>query len=453
MMSGTLEDVSPPPRKPAGPEQEPPRPSSPAEPEEHAQRPPSPAELASIEDLVRQARSQGVALTGPGGLLKALTKTVLEAALDEEMAEHLGYDRHAAEGRDLGNSRNGKRAKTVLTDSCGEVEIEVPRDRDGSFAPQLVKKRQRRLGDVDAVVLSLYAKGLTTGEISAHFADVYGASVSKDTVSRITDRVIEEMQGWWARPLEKVYAAVFIDAIVVKIRDGQVRNRPIYAAIGVDLDGHKDILGMWAGDGDGESAKFWLAVLTELRNRGVKDIFFLVCDGLKGLPDSVNAAFPQTVVQTCLIHLIRNTFRYASRKYWDQISHDLRPVYTAPTADQAQARYEEFAEKWGKPYPAIKRLWDNAWEEFIPFLDYDVEIRKVLCSTNAIESLNARFRRAVRARGHFPNEQSAMKTLYLVTRSLDPKGTGQTRWVTRWKPALNAFAVTFADRMPAAEER
>jgi putative transposase len=453
MMSGTLEGVSPPGRKPAKPEEQPPRSPEPAEPEGHAQRPPSAAELASIEDLVRQARSQGVALTGPGGLLKALTKTVLEAALDEEMAEHLGYDKHAPEGRNLGNSRNGTRAKTVLTDSCGEVEIEVPRDRDGSFTPQVVKKRQRRLGDVDEVVLSLYAKGLTTGEICAHFADVYGASVSKDTVSRITDRVIEEMQGWWARPLEKVYAAVFIDAIVVKIRDGQVRNRPIYAAIGVDLDGHKDILGMWAGDGDGESAKFWLAVLTELRNRGVKDIFFVVCDGLKGLPDSVSAAFPQALVQTCLIHLIRNTFRYASRKYWDQISHDLKPVYTAPTADQAQARYEEFAEKWGKPYPAIKRLWDNAWEEFIPFLDYDVEIRKVLCSTNAIESLNARFRRAVRARGHFPNEQSAMKTLYLVTRSLDPKGTGQTRWATRWKPALNAFAVTFADRMPAAEER
>jgi putative transposase len=219
------------------------------------EREPSAAELAAIEGLVRQARDHGVALTGPAGLLKALTKTVLETALDEEMAEHVGYDKHAPEGRNRGNSRNGTRSKTVLTDSCGEVEIEVPRDRDGSFDPQLVKKRQRRLSDVDEIVLSLYAKGLTTGEISAHFADVYGASVSKDTVSRITDRVIEEMQAWWARPLEKVYAAVFIDAIVVKIRDGQVRNKPVYAAIGVDLDGHKDILGMWAGDGDGESAK------------------------------------------------------------------------------------------------------------------------------------------------------------------------------------------------------
>lgn len=413
----------------------------------------STGEQQLVADLVRQARAEGVELTGPDGLLKALTKSVLEVALDEEMAEHLGYGKHDASGRGSGNSRNGSRTKRVLTDACGEVAIEVLRDRNGSFTPQVVPKRQRRLSGVDEVVLSLYAKGLTTGEISAHFADVYGASVSKDTVSRITDRVLAEMAEWWSRPLEKVYAAVFIDAIMVKIRDGQVRNRPIYAAIGVDLDGNKDILGMWAGDGDGESAKFWLAVLSDLRNRGVKDIFFVVCDGLKGLPDSISAAFPLATVQTCIIHLIRNTFKYASRKYWDRISADLRPIYTAPNAEQARLRFEEFAEKWGKPYPAIVRLWNNAWEEFIPFLDYDVEIRRVLCSTNAIESLNARYRRAVRARGHFPNEQSALKTLYLVTRSLDPKGTGQTKWVVRWKPALNALAITFADRMPGAEER
>lgn len=413
----------------------------------------SKAEQALVSDLVRSSRVQGVALTGPDGLLKALTKSVLEAALDEEMTEHLGYDKHDVAGRNTGNSRNGTRTKRVLTDACGQVPIEVPRDRNGTFDPVIVGKSKRRVTDVDRVVLSLYAKGLTTGEISAHFADVYGASVSKDTVSRITDRVIEEMVGWWARPLEKVYAAVFIDAIMVKIRDGQVRNRPIYAAIGVDLDGHKDILGMWAGDGGGESARFWLAVLTDLKNRGVRDIFFVVCDGLKGLPDSVSAAFPLATVQTCIIHLIRNTFKYASRKYWDKISADLKPIYTASTAAEARLRWEEFAEKWGTPYPAIVTLWESAWEEFIPFLDYDVEIRRVLCSTNAIESLNARYRRAVRARGHFPNEQSALKTLYLVTRSLDPKGTGQTKWAVRWKPALNALAITFADRMPAAEER
>jgi putative transposase len=425
----------------------------PDEPAPGPQRELSAEEIAVVEGLVRQAREEGVALTGPNGLLKALTKSVIETALDEEMAEHLGYDKHAPEGRNRGNSRNGSRSKTVLTDNAGEVEIEVPRDRDSSFQPQLVKKRQRRLTDVDEIVLSLYAKGLTTGEISAHFADVYGASVSKDTVSKITDRVTEEMQAWWQRPLENVYAAVFIDAIMVKIRDGQVRNRPIYAAIGVDLDGHKDILGMWAGDGDGESAKFWLAVLTELKNRGVKDVFFVVCDGLKGLPDSVNAVFPLATVQTCIIHLVRGSFRYASRKYWDQLSKDLRPIYTADTVTAAAAALDALEEKWAARYPAMIRLWRNAWEEFIPFLDYDIEIRKVICSTNAIESLNARYRRAVRARGHFPNEQAAMKTLYLVTRSLDPKGTGQTRWAMRWKPALNAFAITFADRMPAAENR
>ncbi len=414
---------------------------------------PSAQELETARELVRQARERGVALTGPNGLLKALTKTVIETALDEEMAEHLGYDKHAPEGRNRGNSRNGKRPKTVLSDSCGEVAIDVPRDRDGTFAPVIVGKRQRRLSDVDEVVLSLYAKGLTTGEISAHFADIYGASVSKDTVSRITDRVLEEMQAWSTRPLERVYAAVFIDAIMVKIRDGQVGNRPVYAAIGVDLDGHKDILGMWAGDGGGESAKFWMAVLTELRNRGVADVFFVVCDGLKGLPDSVNAVWPQATVQACIIHLIRGTFRYASRKYWDELSRDLKPIYQAVTADAAAAALADLDDKWGGRYPAIIRLWRNAWAEFIPFLDYDLEIRKVLCSTNAIESLNARYRRAVRARGHFPTEQAAMKCLYLTTRSLDPKGTGQTRWAVRWKPALNAFAITFADRMPAAENR
>ncbi len=261
----------------------------------------TPAELAVIKAMVIQAKDAGVALTGPDGLLKALTKTVIETALDEELSEHLGYDKHAPQGRNNGNSRNGARTKTVLTDNCGPVQITVPRDRDGSFTPQLVKKRQRRLSDLDEMVLSLYAKGLTTGEISAHLAQMYGASVSKDTISRITDRVIEEMQTWWARPLEKVYAAIFIDAIMVKVRDGQVRNRPFYVAIGVDLDGHKDILGMWAGDGDGESAKYWMAVLTELRNRGVKDVFFVVCDGLKGLPDSVNAVFPEAIVQTSSI--------------------------------------------------------------------------------------------------------------------------------------------------------
>ncbi|MFJ1543423.1 IS256 family transposase, partial [Micromonospora chalcea] len=369
---------------------------------------------------------------------------------NEEMTEHLGYEKHDQAGVGSGNIRNGTRPKTVLTEANGPVQIDVPRDRAGTFEPQIVRKRQRRLSGVDEVVLSLYAKGLTTGEISAHFAEIYGASVSKETISRITDKVIEEMTDWSHRPLDAIYAAVFIDAIVVKVRDGQVANRPFYAAIGVTLDGEKNILGLWAGAG-GEGAKFWMSVLTDLRNRGVKDVFFLVCDGLKGLPEVVTNVWPQTVVQTCVIHLIRNTFRLTSRKYWDELKRDIKPIYTAVNADAARAAFDDLADKWGGRYPAVIRLWDNAWAEFIPFLDYDLEIRTVICSTNAIESLNARYRRAVKARGHFPNEQAALKCLYLVTRSLDPTGAGRTRWTMRWKPALNAFAITFSDRFPAAE--
>ncbi|WP_028193630.1 IS256 family transposase [Salinispora pacifica] len=413
-------------------------------------RPESTAEAKAAVELVRAAKEQGLSLTGPDGLLKQLTKTVLETALNEEMTEHLGYEKHDQAGVGSGNVRNGSRSKTVVTDGNGPVQIDVPRDRAGTFEPQIVRKRQRRLSGVDEVVLSLYAKGLTTGEISAHFAEIYGASVSKETISRITDKVLEEMADWSHRPLDEIYAAVFIDAIVVKVRDGQVANRPFYAAIGVTLDGDKDILGLWAGTG-GEGAKFWMSVLTDLRNRGVKDVFFLVCDGLKGLPEVVTNVWPRTVVQTCVIHLIRNTFRLTSRTYWDEIKRDIKPIYTAVNADAARAAFDDLADKWRGRYPAVIRLWDNAWAEFIPFLDYDLEIRKVICSTNAIESLNARYRRAVKARGHFPNEQAALKCLYLVTRSLDPTGAGRTRWTMRWKPALNAFAITFSDRFPAAE--
>lgn len=395
------------------------------------------------EQLLAQAKEQGVSLVGPGGLLGGLTKTVLETALEAEMTEHLGYEKHTVSESE--NARNGTRSKTVLTE-IGAVEIDVPRDRDGSFQPKIVRKRQRRLDGIDEIVLSLTARGLTTGEVAAHFDDVYGASVSKDTISKITDKVIEEMTEWQNRPLDRVYPVVFIDAIVVKVRDGQVRNKPFYVAIGVTTTGERDILGIWAGDG-GEGAKFWLGVLTEIKNRGVEDVCIVVCDGLKGLPESINTTWEFATVQTCIIHLIRNTFKFASRKYWDQIARDLRPVYTAPTEAAARARFEEFAEKWCTMYPAIRQLWENAWSEFIPFLDYDVEIRRIICSTNAIEPLNARYRRAVRARGQFPNDAAALKCLYLVTRSLDPTGRGRARWVTRWKPALNAFAITFEGRI------
>ena len=363
------------------------------------------AEQVAAEELVRRAREQGLSLTGPDGLLKQLTKTVLETALNQEMTEHLGHEKHGRPAAGTGNVRNGTRPKTVLTEASGQVGIEVPRDREGTFEPQIVKKRQRRLTGVDEIVLSLYAKGLTTGEISAHFAEIYGASVSKETISRITGKVIEEMQSWQARPLDPVYAAVFIDAIVVKVRDGQVANRPVYAAIGVTLAGEKDILGLWAGTG-GEGAKFWMAVLTDIRNRGVTDVFFLVCDGLKGLPNAVGNVWPLTTVQTCIIHLLRNTFHLASKRDWDALKRDIRPVYTAVNAAAARDAMDQVTETWGARYPAVIRLWDSAWEQFIPFLDYDVEIRKVLCSTNAIESLNARYRRAIKARGHFPTEQA-----------------------------------------------
>ncbi|WP_344089031.1 IS256 family transposase, partial [Nostocoides veronense] len=320
----------------------------------------TPSEKAAIAQLVKAARERGDDITGPEGLLKSITATVLEAALEEEMTDHVGHAKHRAPEGGAENIRNGTRAKTVLTDAAGEVVIEVPRDRAGTFEPVIVKKRQKRLSDVDAVAISLFAKGLTTGEISAHFHEVYGASIGKDTISRITDRVVEEMQSWCSRPLLGVYAAVFIDAIYVKVRDGQVGNQPFYAAIGVDLAGRRDVLGLWAGHGGGESAKFWLAVLTDLKNRGVRDIFFLprkrevppVCDGLKGLPDSVSAVFPSTIVQACVIHLIRATFRYASRKYWDQLARDMRKIYTAATDQAAWAAFEELEEKWGKTYPA-----------------------------------------------------------------------------------------------------
>ncbi|GAA2503234.1 hypothetical protein GCM10009858_46590 [Terrabacter carboxydivorans] len=301
---------------------------------------PGEAERAAGRELVKAARARGEELTGPDGLLKMITATVLQAALDEEMTEHLGHEKHQPAVAPDGNVRNGTRPKTVLTDAAGEVRIEVPRDRVGTFEPVIVAKRQRRLANVDAIAISLYATGLTTGEISAHFNEIYGASVSKDTVSRITDTVVEEMQSWASRPLQGVYAAIFIDAIYVKVRDGQVGNQPFYAAIGVDLGGRRHVLGLWAGKGGGESAKFWMNVLADLKNRGVADAFFIVCDGLKGLPDSVNAVYPQAIVQACVIHLIRATLRYACRWSWDQLAKDLKAIYTAPSMEAAWAAFE-----------------------------------------------------------------------------------------------------------------
>src|SRR6266851_3425791 len=386
------------------------------------------ADQQLLRELTERARAGGLRLTGEGGLLGELTKMVVEGALEGEMDDHLGYARHDPAGRDSGNSRNGHRAKTVITDT-GPVEITVPRDRDSSFEPKIVAKRQRRL------------------------AGVYGAEVSKQTITAITDRVMEGLAEWQSRPLDAVYAVLFIDAINVKIREGQVANRPIYLALGVTVDGERDVLGLWAGEhGDGEGAKYWLRILSEIKNRGVRDVCMLVCDGLKGLPDAVSAVWEKTIVQTCIVHLLRNSFKYASKKDWGQIAKDLKPVYTAASEAEALDLFAEFSGKWEKRYPAIIRLWENAWAEFVPFLAFDREIRTVICTTNAIESINARLRRAVNARGHFPTEQAALKCLYMAIMSLDPTGRGRKRWTNRWKAALNAFDITFDGRLSAGRK-
>jgi transposase-like protein len=401
-----------------------------------------------VARLTMDAQQAGIPLSGEGGLLKQLTRMVLETALQGEMDAHLGYGKHEPAGRTGGNSRNGSRSKTVVTD-VGPVEIAVPRDRDASFTPQIVAKRQRRLSGVDDLVISLTARGLSSGEICAHLAEVYGTSVSKETISVITDRVLDTMAEWQARPLDAVYPVLFVDCIYMKIRDGQVANRPVYVVLGVTVDGGSDVLGLWIGDSTGEGAKFWLRVLTEIKNRGVADVCMLVCDGLKGLPEVVAQVWPETVVQQCIIHLLRNTFRYASKRDWGQVARDIKPVYTAASEQAALDAFAEFSHTWEHRYPAIVRLWSDAWPEMVPFLAFDTEIRKVVCTTNAIESINARLRRAVNARGHFPNDTAALKCLYLAIRALDPTGRGRTRWTNRWKAALNAFDITFNGRVTA----
>ena len=400
-----------------------------------------------IGQLVDRARSEGLRLTGEDGLLAQLTKRIIESAAEGEMDVHLGYAKHDPAGRDGGNSRNGARAKTVLTD-IGPVEVTIPRDRDATFEPQMVRKRQRRLSGLDGLVISLSAKGLTHGEICAHLAEVYGAQVSKQTISTITDRVIEGMSDWQNRPLDAVYPVMFIDAINVKIREGNVANRPIYVALGVTVDGTRDVLGLWAGEhGDGEGSKFWLRILSEIKNRGTQDVCIVVCDGLKGLPAAIETVWPQAITQTCIIHLLRNSFRYASKRDWAAIAKDLKPVYTAASEAAAPDAFVAFSEKWQQRYPAIIKLWDNAWAEFVPFLAFDTEIRSVICTTNSIESLNSRIRRAVNARGHFPTEQAALKCIYLAIMSLDPTGKGRQRWMNRWKAPLNAFELAFPGRL------
>jgi transposase-like protein len=397
-------------------------------------------------ELVERARAEGVALTGDGGLLTDLMRHVLQRGLEVELSEHLGYERHAIEGRGSGNSRNGSYPKTVTTE-IGEVEVLMPRDRAGTFEPVTIPKHQRRLDGLTGNVISLYAKGMTTGDIQTHLAEIYDTEISRETISKITDAIVDDMVAWQNRPLDALYAVVLIDAIVIKVRGSQVANRPVYVAIGVNLDGERDVLGLWLGPSGGEGAKQWATMLTELRNRGVADALIVCCDGLKGLPESIRTTWPEATVQTCVVHMVRNSLRYASKKHWQMIVKEMRQIYEAPTVEAAEAAFAEFSENWAGTYPAMIRSWENAWPEFVPFLEFPAELRKVVYTTNAIESLNARFRRAVRHRGHFPNEQAALKVLYLVATQRRPNRQDLTGRINGWKIILNALTVHYGDRI------
>ncbi len=396
--------------------------------------------------LVDQARADGVALTGDGGLLTDLMRHVLQRGLEVELSEHLGYERHAVEGRGSGNSRNGSYPKTITTE-VGEVEVLMPRDRAGTFEPVTIPKHQRRLDGLTGNVISLYAKGMTTGDIQAHLAEIYDTEISRETISKITDAIVEDMVAWQNRPLDPIYAVLLIDAIVIKVRGSQVANRPVYVAIGVNLDGERDVLGLWLGPSGGEGAKQWATMLTELRNRGVADALIVCCDGLKGLPESIRTTWPDATVQTCVVHMVRNSLRYASKKHWQTIVKEMRQIYEAPTVEAAESAFAEFSEHWADTYPAMIRSWENSWAEFVPFLEFPAELRKVVYTTNAIESLNARFRRAVRHRGHFPNEQAALKVLYLVATQRRPNRQDLTGRINGWKTILNALTVHYGDRI------
>jgi putative transposase len=400
------------------------------------------------DQLLARAEAGGVELLGPDGLLSQVTKAVLERALGEEMTAHLGYEKHDPAGRGSGNSRNGTTAKTLLTD-VGAVDLAVPRDRAGSFDPKIVRKGQTRLDGFNARIIALYARGMTVRDIRAHLREMYDVDVSPDLISRVTDAVLEELAEWQSRPLDRVFPVVFIDALMVKIRDGVVTNRAVYLAIGIDCDGAKQVLGLWVGPTTGESAKFWMSVLSEIRSRGVADVCIVCCDGLTGLPDAISVVWPLAVVQLCVVHLIRASLRYASRKYWAPLSKDLRPVYSAPDEAAAAAALEEFAAAWGDRYPAIVKVWRSHWQEFVPFLAFPPEVRRVIYTTNLIESMNSRLRKVTRNRGQFPSEQAALKVLYLAVRNLEDYRSPNTGIRSAgWKQALQAFTIYFEGRIP-----
>ena len=382
-------------------------------------------------------------ILGEQGLLKRFSKAVLERALGAELTDHLGYEKHDPAGYGSGNVRNGTTEKT-LKGKNGEVTIDVPRDRNGTFEPQIVKKHQTRFDGFDEKILSMYARGMTTRDIQGHLEEIYGVEVSPTLISNVTDAVVEEVKTWQSRPLEAVYPILYLDALQVKIRDaGHVQNRAMYVAMGVKLDGDKEVLGLWAGQAEG--AKFWLQVVTELKNRGVQDIFIACVDGLKGLPQAIETVYPQAQVQLCIVHLVRNCLNYVSWKERKTVAADLKPIYRAATSEDAWLQLEAFAEKWDGRYPNISQIWRRNWDQVTPFFAYPAEIRKVIYTTNAVESLNMSLRKVIKTRGSFPNEEAALKLLYL---GLERVAKKWTRPVQDWKAALNRFAILYQDRLP-----
>ena len=398
-----------------------------------------------IDRLLAEHGRRPEDIAGENGLLKQLTKAVLERALQAEMTDHLGYERHDPAGHHSGNSRNGKSRKKLKGD-FGEIDLETPRDRDGSFEPKIVAKHQTRFTGFDNKILSMYARGMTTREIQGHLEEIYGIEVSPQLISNVTEEVQDEVRAWQNRPLDAVYPIVYLDALYVKMRDnGHVQNRAVYVAIGVNLEGSKEVLGLWTSANEG--AKFWLQVLTELRNRGVEDIFIACVDGLKGFPDAIEAVFTQTQVQLCIVHLVRHSLNYVSWKQRREAALALKPIYTAPTADAALLALEQFAGKWDRTHPTISQVWRRNWERVIPFFSFPPEIRKVIYTTNAVESLNMSLRKIIKTRGSFPNEDAAIKLLYLALRNHSKKWS----FVQNWREALNRFQILWPERMPPLE--
>lgn len=399
--------------------------------------------LNSLLDQLLKDYKEPEDILGEQGLLKRFSKAVLERALGTELTDHLGYEKHDPAGRGSGNSRNGTTGKT-LKGKSGEIQVDVPRDRNGTFEPQIVKKHQTRFDGFDDKILSMYARGMTTRDIQAHLQEIYGVEVSPTLISNVTDAVVEEVKGWQSRPLDAIYPILYLDALHVKIRDaGHVQNRAIYVALGVHLEGQKEVLGLWAGQAEG--AKFWLQVVTELKNRGVQDIFIACVDGLKGLPQAIETVFPKAQVQLCIVHLVRNSLNYVSWKERKTVAADLKPIYRAATSEDAWQQRERFSEKWDGRYPSISQIWRRNWEQVSPFFAYPAEIRKVIYTTNAVESLNMSLRKVIKTRGSFPTEEAALKLLFL---GLERASKKWTRPVQDWKAALNRFAILYEDRLP-----